>query len=289
MRRLRTLAAALVLAAAAAPAALAGDPRPAPTWDGAPDAADRAAACAAPCWQYAVTLPLWVPSISGTLASGDTEVETRRGARGFGGFFEKLVPDATTSLEFAFMGRFEAARGPWHLYADGFYVALDETVDWTIRDEDTTGQLEAYVLRAFVAWQPTWALGCGPCAPVLAAGPLVGARGFSVDVHVDPVDGDGLDRGDAWVDPIVGLKADLTFGNGAVLSALADVGTSFDGAHTSWSLALELAWPLDRRGRWFARAGWSMLDIEFEVGTGDRARGIDLHLTGPSVGFTYRF
>lgn len=297
LRRVALLASAAVVGAvvAAAPARASGggaDPA------AAPDAAARAAmvegACTRSCGcarrvEVALTLPVWVPSLTGTFASGDTEVDASRQPCGVGGLFEKLLPDAATSLEFAFMGRVEVAWGPWRAYADGFYVSLDETVDWKLRDEDTTGSLDGTVLRAFVAWQPDVLYGCSPCAPRLAVGPLLGARWFRLDLEAQRADGSQLAQDESWLDPIVGVKADLTFANGASVAVLADYGGSFDGDHTSWTLSAELAWPLDHRGRWSLRAGWSILDLDYEVGSGADEYDVNLHLTGPMLGVTYRF
>jgi hypothetical protein len=130
-----------------------------------------------------LTMPLWIPSLSGTFASGGTEVDADRKARGLDGVVDKLLPDVTTSLEFFFMGRATVSKGPWSISADGFYVSLDETVDWKILDDDTTGSLRGVVGRVFGAWQATTRLGCGPCAPTLAVGPTLGARVFALDLH----------------------------------------------------------------------------------------------------------
>ncbi len=236
-----------------------------------------------------LTMPLWIPSLSGTFASGGTEVDADRKARGLDGVVDKLLPDVTTSLEFFFMGRATVSKGPWSISADGFYVSLDETVDWKILDDDTTGSLRGVVGRVFGAWQATTRLGCGPCAPTLAVGPTLGARVFALDLHVDRIVGDDIDRSTSWVDVIGGVKLDLTFANRASFHVLADYGGSFDGQHTSWSVSAELAWPLGRGGHWFVLLGWTVLDLDYDVGGGANAYEIGLNLSGPHIGFTYVF
>ena len=247
------------------------------------------ACCAADRVGVMLTLPLWVPSLSGTFASGGTEVDADRKAKGLDGVVDDLLPDVTTSLEFFFMGRATVSKGPWSVSADAFYVSLDETVDWRILDDDTTGSLRGVVGRAFVAWQATTRLGCGPCAPTLAVGPTVGARVFALDLHVDRIVGDDIDRSTSWVDPIGGLKLDVTFANRASFHVLADYGGSFDGQHTSWSLSAELAWPLGRGGHWYVLLGWTVLELDYDVGGGADSYEIGLNLSGPHLGFTYVF
>ncbi|MFO0932950.1 MAG: hypothetical protein U1E39_09600 [Planctomycetota bacterium] len=258
---------------------------------GADDVRYRAPAGEACCERVGVelTMPLWVPSLSGSLASGGTEVDADRKARGLEGVVDKLVPDVVTSIEFFFMGRGTVSKGPWSFSADAFYVSLSETVDWRILGEDTTGSMRGVVGRAYGAWQATTSLGCGPCAPTLEVGPTLGARVFALDLHVDRIVGDDIDRSTSWVDAIGGVKLDVTFSNRASFHVLADYGGSFDGQHTSWSLSAELAWPLGRGGHWYVLGGWTVLNIDYDVGSGPDRYHVGLNLSGPHIGFTYVF
>lgn len=240
-------------------------------------------------WRLSLTLPIWIPSISGTFASGGVSAHGDRSPPDLGGILEEFLPDAATSLEFAFMGRVTVEKGPWSLMADGFYASVGETLDWKVRDADTTGSLDAAIVRVFGAWQTSRRLGCGPCAPTLRLGPLLGARGYMVDLHIDQANGEEVDGEKTWVDPIVGLKADLAFRNGASIDLVADVGAAFDGTHYSWSVSAELTWPLGRGGHWFVLGGWTILNVDHDVPLGSQDLEIHLHLSGPHVGFTYRF
>lgn len=245
--------------------------------------------CGAERWRVALTIPIWVPTVSGHFASGDVSVDGNRQPHGVGGIFEKFLPDAATSFEFAFLGRVAVSRGPWTIAADGFYVSLSETLDWKIRDEDTTGTFDGGVARVYGAWQKTLPLGCGACAPTLSVGPMVGARLVSLDLHVNRTNDTDIDRSATWVDPVAGLKADLRFSNGASIGVLADYGGAFDGSHTSWSMSAELVWPIGRGGHWFVLAGWTILGIDHDVGSGDARFVVNLDLSGPHIGVTYRF
>ncbi len=249
--------------------------------------------CACPCagerWRFTFTLPIWIPSVSGTFAGGGASANGDRSPPDLGGIFEKFIPDTASSLEFAFMGRLTVAKGPWSVTADGFYASISETIDWVIRDTDTTGSLEAAIARVYGAWQTTTTLGCGPCAPVLRYGPLVGARGYLVDLHVDRANGAEVDGEKVWLDPIVGLKADLTFRNGASIDVVADFGGALDGSHYSWSITAELTWPLGRGGHWFVLGGWTIINVDHDVPLGSNDLEIHLHLSGPHIGITYRF
>jgi hypothetical protein len=188
-----------------------------------------ASACEAPCasspcapdpcrWRFSFTIPLWVPSVSGTFASGDTRVHTGgwlSSSHGITDALDRLVSDTSTSLEFFFMGRLEARRGPWTIEAEGYYASLTDTVDWKVRDEDASGTLDAAIVRVYGAWQESSPLGSCPTSPVLAVGPLVGARWYDVSLSVDPATGSNVHASRSWIDPIVGVKADVRFCNGA--------------------------------------------------------------------------
>ncbi len=248
----------------------------------------------APCgcadrWRWSLTLPIWIPDVSGTFASGGATAHGDRSPPDLSGTFEKLLPDVASSLEFAFMGRVLVEKGPWSLMADGLYASLGQTVDWRIRDTDTTGSLEAAIVRVLGAWQTTRWLGCGPCATQLRYGPLLGARGYMVDLHIERANGAQIDGDRTWVDPIVGLKADFTFRNGASIDVIADIGAAFDGTHYSWSVSAELTWPLGHGGHWFILGGWTILNVDHDIPLGSKDLGIHLNLSGPHLGITYRF
>lgn len=249
--------------------------------------------CACPCdaqrWRWTLTLPVWIPSISGTFASGGVSAQGDRSPPDLGGIVENFLPDTASSLEFAFVGRVTAAKGPWSVTAEALYASVSETIDWVIRDTDTTGSLDAAIARVYGAWQTTRRLGCSPCGPVLRYGPLVGARGYMIDLHVDRANGAEVDGDKTWIDPIVGVKADLTFRNGASIGVIADVGSAFDGSHYSWSVSAELLWPLSRSGRWFILGGWTVLNVDYDVPLGRDGLEVHLHLSGPHLGISYRF
>jgi hypothetical protein len=244
-------------------------------------------ACEVPCgWRFEATIPVWIPSITGTFASGDATIDADNEPAGVGDFFDKFI-DSATELQLAFMGRFTARRGPWTLALDGLYASIGETIDWRIRDEDTEGDLGAAIARAYAAWQTRLPLGCDPCSPCLAVGPLVGARIFYADLEVDGASGEDVDRTKSWVDAIVGVRADLLFAGGTTFTLLADVGGSPSGSELSWSVGLEVAVPLSRR--WSLLFGWTLLDVDCDLGGGSNGFEMNVRLSGPSLGITYRF
>jgi len=245
--------------------------------------------CASERWRFIATLPIWIPTVSGTFASGGVSASADRDPPDLGGIFEELLPDVATSLEFAFMGRFTAYRGPWSITTDGLYASIGETIDWKLRDADTTGSLDAGIARIYGAWQTTKRLGCGPCAPVLRYGPLVGARAYWVSLQVDRANAEEIDADANWIDPILGLKADLTFHNGASIDVVADFGGALDWSHYSWSISAELTWPLGRGGHWFILGGWTILNVDHDIPLGSNDLEVHLHLSGPHLGITYRF
>ena len=108
-------------------------------------------------------------------------------------------------------------------------------------------------------------------------------------LQLDPASGDGFDGNSNWIDPILGLKADLTFSNGASIDVVADIGGALDWSHYSWSISAELTWPLGHGGRWFVLGGWTIINVDRDVPLGSNDFEVHLHLSGPHVGITYRF
>jgi hypothetical protein len=241
-------------------------------------------ACEVPCgWRFEATIPIWVPNVTGTFASGDASIDGDDEPSGAGDLFDRFA-DATTSLELAFIGRFTARNGPWTLVADGLYASIGETIDWRIRDEDTEGDLSAGIARAYGVWQTRVPLGCDPCSPCLSVGPLVGVRGYYVDLEVDGASGEGVDRTKSWFDAIVGARADLAFAGGTTVSLIADVGTG--GSDLTWCVGVEVAIPIGRR--WSLLLGWTHLDLDYHSEAGEDF-DVDVRLSGPSLGITFRF
>lgn len=257
--------------------------------DSTPAVAAGARACATTCgagWTFEFALPVWVPSITGTFGSGDVEGTVRRGSRDVGAEFSH-VAESASALEFFFLGRGSARKGPWSVVLECYYAELSKTIDWRLRSEDTTGTLSAGIARLHGGWQTCLPLSACPDGPSLAVGPIAGLRGYLVDVQVDSAIGPGLSRSDFWVDPIVGVRADAELSRRLALYVQGDVGAPWFGSGGSSAVGAGLRYRLGRS--WSVEAGWEVLDIDYVRKRADGRTGVALHLSGPHLAITYEF
>lgn len=238
-------------------------------------------------WEFTLSLPIWVPTVGGSLASGSTRVDAGDTSNWSPlGWIDNVdVADTATSLEFFFLGGVEARRGRWTIGVEGEHADLAASLDWKVGSGEVDGELGATMARAYVRYEADrWRL--GGCGPVLAWGPSVGARLYAVSAAIQGSLVD-FDEDAVWLDPTVGLDASLTFRNGAQVRVSADLGGIVTGSDLSWSAVAELRWPLS--SHWTLAGGWGWHDIEFDTGPITDRFEIDLRLAGPRLSLGYRF
>jgi hypothetical protein len=237
---------------------------------------------ATPTWArrpaFTVSLPVWVPGVTGTLATGTNEASTD------GSFFDRFViaKDAVTELQFAFVGRLEGSWRRWWGLADLFGARLGSEVDWERFEQDTDVELEALIARAVVGYQAWCAPAYGACGARIAFTPYVGVRHYDVDLRVNSAQGSR-----DWLDAIAGLEVQWWISPRFTLRVLADVGTGIDGGSDHvWSLSAEVHYRFTRCFSVFL--GFSALDLQYDRTEGDRFL-VDITLAGPVLGLSFDF
>jgi hypothetical protein len=224
-----------------------------------------------------VSLPVWIPGVTGSLATGTQEAEAE------GDLFDKLVDDVVNELRFAFVGRVEWLTHRWWGMVDLFGATLGSEVDWTVGTGRTDVELDALIGRAVVGYE-AWRLPTGGCkGACLTITPYLGLRGYHMDLSIN---GEGQDR--TWVDMIVGVEARWWLSPRWSLRLLADGGFGpwEEGSEYSWTAALEVHW---RISSWFSIfAGYSVLDVKYDRDAGNRFL-VDVTLAGPQLGFAIDF
>ncbi|MDE1995029.1 MAG: hypothetical protein KGI75_21185 [Rhizobiaceae bacterium] len=115
---------------------------------------------------------------------------------------------------------------------------------------------------------------------------LAGARFWhiSTDVKVSAL---GLSRSYGedfgWVDPLVGARAFVPITNRLSLQAQGDIGGFGAGSKFTWSVLATLNYSFN--DYFSASAGYKQLDVDYDHG----GHVFDTRLSGPVLGFTYRF
>ncbi len=254
---------------------------------GASVAAPGACRAADP-WRFSLSLPVWVPSLRGSLASGDVEVDAGDTSDSWSplGWVEDVdLADTAGSLEFFFVGGFEARKGRWALGFELEHADLSASLDWKVSDDSVDGEFSATIGRLWARYE-AGRHALGGRGPTLAWGPLLGARFFAVSASAKGALVD-FDRSAWWLEPTVGLHLSLCFRCGLVLRVTADVGGTVTRADLPWAATAELLWPLSRR--WTVAAGWGWHDLRYDVGLATDRFALDLSLAGPRLALSYSF
>lgn len=234
-------------------------------------------ACCAPRSRFALSLPVWVPGVTGTLATGTQEAETE------GNLVDKLVNDVVTELRFAFVGRVEFLSNRWWGMVDLFGATLGSEIDWRVGTGQTDVELDALIGRVALGYEG-WRLPTGGCrGACVTITPYLGLRGYHLDLSINGV---GQDR--TWVDMIGGVEVRWWLSPRWSLRLLADAGFGpwEEGSEYSWTAGLEVHW---RVSRWFSIfAGYNVLAVKYDLDSGNRFL-VDLTLAGPQLGFGIDF
>lgn len=241
-------------------------------------------------WRYAATLYVYLPTIGGDMA-----FPTRSGE-------SSVTVNADTlldSLEFAFMGTFDAHNGRWGVFTDFMYLDVSgsksQTRDfqvggaglpasvtgdldlglkglaWTIAGEYRVASNRQYTMDLLagarllnIKPRLSWSLS-GNVASIPTAG-----RGGSYEVKADNWDG------------IVGFKGRYAFGDRLqwYVPMYADVGTG--DSDLTWQAAAGLGYAFNWGD---VVAMWRYLDYNMKSGQPVN----DLNFNGPMIGVTFRW
>lgn len=240
-------------------------------------------------WEVQLTPYIWAAELD-----GDATLMGRTGP------VEASFRDLLDNLDFAFMGRVEAWQGKWGFFLDGLYMDLGAEFSTPQGLVSTDIDVKMTVLE----------FGLGHRLLEIPAGQddnqkltfdlLGGGRYMNVEGEVDvitngPLSGLGLtvgstfERREEWIDPFIGgrLRWDIDDKLAAVVSF--DLG-GFDigeGSNLTWNLLTGIDYQLSKNMS--LKAGYRILDIDHDSGSGSSATGLDAQFRGPILGLTYSF
>jgi hypothetical protein len=241
-------------------------------------------------WRLQASVYAYLPTISGS--TGFPQSGTGSG----------VSVDADTildNLKFAFMGSFEARRGPWGLFTDVAYMDVGDSRSnyrqFTVGGVPLPGGADAHVDYDLKGWIWTlggvWAVSADPAATLDL---LAGARlldieqtlGWDITGNVGAVplaqrtgtSEVGLSNWDA----IVGLKGRLALGSGGSWFApyYADIGTG--NSDLTWQVMGGIGYSF----MWGdVVAAWRYLDYDMKSGNGIES----LTFNGPAISAVFRW
>jgi hypothetical protein len=231
---------------------------------------------------FALTLPIWVPGVSGHFAKGSTSIDADRPPDSAATQGDRVL----TELEFALVGRADARLDRTILYGDFFGVRIAKTADFQVNAADVDASLEAFVGRALVGRRLVADPGDANRTP-FDLDLLAGMRGYYVTAQLDSPAALAFDAKEAWLDPIVAMRGILYVGSSIELSGLADIGGFGAGSKLSWSASLEATWNVSKSVG--ILLGYSVLYVDKGIGRDSGDLSLELTLQGPELGLTIRF
>ncbi len=227
-------------------------------------AAAAAPATAEEAWEWSVAPYLWGAGISGSTNLPD------RGTSGI----EVDAGDILESIEIGGMLRVDGHSERWRFLGDAAYLGLGRRTDRGLAEQD----FDATMLEAAGAWRANEHFEV-----------LFGARYWDLGMDIDfddPLIPD-VKRGRDWVDPIVGIAATGALGESWRVWFRGDVGGFGAGSDLSWNGELLFLWNATER---FSLAfGYRHLAVENDCSIGAEDLELDVALSGPEIGFAFRF
>jgi opacity protein-like surface antigen len=221
-------------------------------------------------WQYDATVYGWLPGL-------DTSISTR-----FGDFESSSAgSDVLSNLEGVFMGTFELRKGPWGLLTDLLYVDLSDTQSTPFGTLFASGTVDvtAKAASAYATYRFSE-------SDIAVYDVAVGMRYFDLETGISLAPGvlaaQSSTLGDDWIDPVIGLRGSWTLSDDWSASAFADFGSSGSSSET-WQVLGTLNYSIN--DNFAVRFGYRHMDINRKVG----GSKIDIALSGPIIGLSYRF
>lgn len=236
--------------------------------------------CCAPCPRLHVTVGAWVWGLDGTLGGTGREADIDSS------WTDTL--EAIDKLEFAFNARVRYEWGRWAASLEVNGADVGDTATFRRLGAEIEADASVWTLQGQLGYRfHGTTLGCGPCAPTVCYEAYVGARAWWTDVSLEPGGTAAplptLGSSHDWVDPLVGLRAEITWPSRWFVIAEADVGGFGIGSDFSWHLLASV-------GRRFSdhcalSAGWKILDVDYQ----SSSYTFDVQMSGPFLALTLSF
>ena len=223
-------------------------------------------------WEFQIIPYFWMAGID-----GDVTVRGRRAS------VEASFSDLLKNLDFGGMLHLEAAKGKWAFFGDATYVKVSE--DRTLIEVGS--ELALVELGGAYRFAE---LPLGKDANrLLSLEVLAGGRYNYLKAEVDIFGLLDAKRSQDWVDPMVGARATAKLTEKFSLRVRGDIGGFGIGSASdfAWNVVAFLGYQLSRRIT--LGAGWRVLDIDYEKGSGRRRFEYDVTTSGPVVGLAFRF
>lgn len=219
-------------------------------------------------WEYSLAPYLWAVGLDGELVVKGVPVEMDLD-------FDELLDE----VAYAVQVHFEAKKGAWSFIVDPTIIKVDSEQKMGPIKVDV--ELDYVVTEALVAYRiaPKWDL-------------LGGVRYWSMDADID-IQGPppSVDEDEDWIDIIVGARFFADISQKWSFMGRADIG-GFDvgeSADSTWNVAALFFRDFGRKGNKQFVAGYRILDVDFDKGSGASRFAFDMEQSGPVFGLNFQW
>jgi hypothetical protein len=256
------------IAVAAAPAGAGNDgedtvsPAPAELASSDPDSG----------WAITVTPYIWAAGMSGDIALPRFGQSVT---------VDQSFSDTLEDLDFAFMGTLEVRKQRFVMFGDIMYLNLGTEAESIAGNTFVSGDIDASMLigTAAVGYR---LVDEGPAFVDVFAGTRIVSLDVDVDLAAPGIEFSG-GASPSDVSTMFGVRSRIPLSERLALGVYGDIGSFFDDADLKWQLMGTLHYAIS--DRWTAVAGYRHLSIDHESAN----LVFDVDLSGPLLGFSYRF
>ncbi len=254
---------------------------------------------ASPEWTFHSLAFLWVPSVKGKAGRGADVSKSDVSV-------SDMADVLKSNLERALLAHVEARTDRWGLFGEIIALELEDDASTTTvlgprklpngiivapkrrLTVETEGTLKMSLAELGATFDLTGDLVSDERTDARIEA-LVGARYYDVEIDIDINRKRLSNANDDWLDGFVGARASVLIDHDWDVLLRGDVGGFGIGTSSDFAwraTAIVRYRPLERVGIF---AGWHILDIDWNRGSGANEAIFDLRMSGPVLGFTYDF
>ena len=222
-------------------------------------------------WEVVLAPYAWIASITGDAGIGRTDPAP----------VDVSFSDLLENLRFGFMLHGEVRKGAWGVMLDAFYAKLGSDLSAPLGGVLDL-QVQVLVFEALLSRRFDLPRG--------SVDAFAGIRYWDVDldVELEGVVSGAIDRGDSWVDPVIGSRLIQYVGENWFLMLRGDIGGFGVGSEFSWNVQGGVGYDVSRLFSLVVQ--YKALSVDFEndaAGTPDFLL-YDTITHGPLVWFVFR-
>lgn len=191
---------------------------------------------------------------------------------------DQSFSDILEHLDIGAMGSYRASNDQWTHTLDAMYTGLSGEATRN-PDIHVTADIDQLIASYDIGYRVAERLEV-----------LAGLRYNSIDTDLTvraPIGTSQASGGKDWLDPYVGFSSTIPFNDAFALVLRADIGGFSVGSKLAWQVVARLDWNLSQT--FFGTFGYRVLDTDYEDGGGANFFKYDLAISGPGLGFGWKF